>query len=208
MKDFLIIFSVFIFPVILFNFKVLKGKFLTLVLLILSAAILIAGQSEGYTWHTYGIRSDNLASSLWPYLIFTVLGILFIIFSAKILKKDRIKKWWTYSHFTFLFIPISITQEFLYRGYLMPKLESLFHVAWIIILLNPLLYTFAHIFFDEKRIVLPLTFLAGICFAVLYYFYPNLIWAAISHCILNFFVVLYSFFTIKNPQTGDLPLSP
>lgn len=204
MKDIIEILAIFILPVFLFIFKIVKHKYIILVLLTLSVLVFLIGRSQNYTWQTYGIRTDNLTQAFWPYLIFTFLGLCFIVIAAKKLKKPKISTWWKHSHFTFLFLPISIFQEFLFRGYLMPRLESMLSMAWLIILINTLLYTFIHIFYNEKKIVLPLTFLAGICFAGIYYFYPNLILISVSHSILNFFVVLYSFFTTnKNPQEGD-----
>lgn len=204
MKDLLEILALFVLPVFLFIFKIVKNKNITSVLLVFSIIVFFIGKSQNYNWQTFGLRTDNLKAGFLAYLVFTIVGVFFILIAAKIFKKTKIPNWRRYNHFTFLFLPISVFQEFLFRGYLMPKLESLLNGFWTIILLNTLLYTFIHIIYKEKAIVLPLTFLGGLCFAGIYYFYPNLILISASHSILNFVAVLYSFFnTPKNPQTGD-----
>ena len=186
---------IFILPVLLLYAGIIPVKYRLLVLVAVSLIILGITVKERWTLQGLGIRTDNLVQSIIPYVIFTLVGLIVIFLLAKFLGKNPVDEWWSQPHFLYLFIPISIFQEFAFRGFLMPKLESIFLSVAIVILVNSLLFAFLHIIYPNPLLFLPLGFLAGIGFAVMYYFYPNLILISISHSILNFFAVLYSFFS-------------
>ena len=188
---------IFILPVLLLYTGIIPVKYRFLVLVLASLVIFAITIQEHWTPAKLGIRADNFVKSIIPYLIFTILGVLVIYFFAKFLGRSPVNEWWTKSHFVYIFIPISIFQEFAFRAFLMPKLESLFLSAITLILVNALLFAFLHIIYPHPSLNLPFGFIAGVGFATMYYFYPNLILISISHSVLNFFAVFYSFFSFN-----------
>lgn len=70
---------------------------------------------------------------------------------------------------------------------------------------NALIFTFAHVIYPNKKINLPLIFVAGMAFAVIYFYYPNLILIAISHIILNYAALLFGFFTLAETEQANWP---
>lgn len=205
----ILIFAIFILPVILVYFKIIKPKYRLETLGILTLIILLIVLIQGWSLKDLGIRFDNILVSFKPYIFFTLLFIIVIFVVAKIFNRDFVSGWWKRPHFEFLFIPLSLAQELAYRSFLMPLLSLVLDNALAIILLNALLFTFLHaIYYDFKYVAL-LLFFNGIGFATLYYYYPNFILVFVSHAILNFLAVLYGFlspgkFKTKQHKIHDL----
>lgn len=108
--------------------------------------------------------------------------------------KEPQQFWYRDMHLLFFFIPISIAQEFLYRSFLMRELSSLHLSFFSVILVNTFLFTFLHVIYGSLSFVLPMTFVAGIGFAWMFKKYPNFYLISLSHALLNFTAVLYTFF--------------
>jgi len=193
--DLLQIFLFFILPVILLYFNIVPVKYRISVLALVSVVILWIVIQEKWTLENLGIRIDNFSQTTTPYVVFTIFGVGAIIALAKYFHRKPLDNWWTKAHFLFLFIPISILQEFTFRGFLMPKLEVIFISPVLVILINSLLFSFIHIIYPNLKLLLPIAFLGGFGLAGMYYFYPNLILISLAHMALNFVAVLYQFFT-------------
>jgi membrane protease YdiL (CAAX protease family) len=133
---------------------------------------------------------------LLAYTIFTLIGVLVIIGFGDQIGQVRLVQWWHYPHFIYLFFVVSFFQEVAYRGYLIPALGKLSSTPAWIILANTVLFTLLHTIFPNQLVGLPLAFVGGIGFSVMYLKYPNLVLIILSHAILNFFAVLYGFFVI------------
>lgn len=185
---------VFVLPVTLFVAGVIPVRYRLHALILFSIVTIALVVQEKYALHELGIRTDNMRGAFVPYTLFTLLGVGLILIFAKILGRAPVANWQTDYHFTFLFLPISIIQEFLYRGYLMPTLKRLFSSTAIVILINALLFTLIHAIYPPLAIAIPLAFVAGLGFAVMYHRYPNLILISLSHSVLNFAAVLFGFF--------------
>jgi membrane protease YdiL (CAAX protease family) len=168
----------------------------TTVILITAAIVII----ERWPLVKLGIDTSNLLNGIWLYAGFTLLGIAGLIALAKILKFNATPEWWKQPHFLFGFILMSVGQEFLYRGFLMPELASVFPAAAAVILVNALLFTFIHAIYPNKLVNLTTIFLGGLGFAGIYYFYPNLIMISLSHMILNFVAVYFGFFSFRDRE--------
>lgn len=191
------IIAIFVLPVMLIQLNIIPVKQRFWVLL--GASLLLLGiiVNEQWSLQKLGITLNNFDHSLYPYLILTLLGGIGILIFANIFKRQHVNKWWTERHFLYAFIPISILQEFAYRGFLMPKLEEMFSSLILVLLINTILFTYLHVVFPNKKINLPLIFCGGLGFSTVYYFYPNLILVSLSHMILNFLAVLYGFFSFR-----------
>lgn len=186
----------FVIPTLLMYFKVLSGNFRFL--LLLGVAILLFGiiKHAKWTYADMGIRRDFM-KDLVPYLLFTVGGIFFLIWLAQIVPHSPFLNWWKNFKFLILFIPISILQEVIFRGVLMNMLRRVFVNPIFIIVLNAAVFAMMHVIYLNSIFVLPMTFIAGIGFAWMYYQYENLPLISISHTILNFTAMIFGFFVIR-----------
>jgi len=193
----------FIVPIMLLYFKKINFKYrihvLSLICLI-TIGIIVLGK---WSWFDLGIRIDNIKESLIPYIVFTIVGVLCLIMVAKLLKNKPEKAFYKQTHFIFGFVLVSILQEFLFRSFLIPKLSLITSSTIIIILINALLFTFMHIIYFNKKSILILLFVSGLIFAYLYLRFPNFILISISHSILNYFAVMFGFFSEENKKELD-----
>jgi len=186
---------IFVLPIGLLYFNIIKKKYRLALLFLSSILVLGIVFIEKIPAHSLGIRTDNLVSSILPYIIFTALALVAILLLALFLHRKPSANWKKDPHFLYLFIPISFLQEFLYRGFLFPKLSSISTNFFWIILANTVLFALLHIIYNNRRINVLFASVAGLSFALMYYFSPNLILISISHAILNFFAVLFGFFS-------------
>lgn len=188
---------IFIIPIILIQTGVIpiSQRFITLTIItVLFISVLI---TEKWTPSMLGVkRNPFLKKHIISYSIFTIVGLLFINLFGEKIGQEELTHWWTYSHFLYLFFFVSTFQEILYRGYLIPAIGKLSSRPLVIILCNALVFTFLHAIFPDRYVGLPLALIGGIGFAIMYIKYPNLILIILSHSILNFYAVLYGFFTI------------
>ena len=186
----------FIVPVLLFILKIIPMKYRIVFLTIITLLTLLIVFFEKWSFQKLGIRFDNFKSALLPYGVFVLIGVVGIIIVALIMGKTTIPHWWQLSHLQYGFLILAIFQEFLYRGYLIVKLQEIFiNPVWII-LINAILFSFLHIIYGDWSIVVPITFIGGLTFAGIYFYYPNLILVTISHAIFNFVTVLFGFFKV------------
>lgn len=188
---------IFILPVLLIQLNIIPVNKRFLVLLLTTVIILAIVVQEKWSLTILGLENGNFYPSLMPYILFTFLGLISIIIAAKILNRAVVQNWWKQPHFLYLFIIVSLVQEFAYRGFLIPKLQLIFNSAGFVIIINTLLFTYLHIIFPNKKVNLPLIFMGGIGFSTMYLYYPNLLLISLSHMILNFFAVLYGFFSFR-----------
>ncbi|TSC86616.1 MAG: Uncharacterized protein G01um10147_828 [Microgenomates group bacterium Gr01-1014_7] len=188
----------FIAPILLLYFQIIPLQYRFLVLTTIFFVVVFITFIEKWNLKQLGIRVDNLKEAVIPYLALTFVGGVGIIFLAAILGRHPMDNWWTKAHFQYLFIPISFTQEFVFRGFLIPRLKSVSASIPLVILVNSLLYAFPHIIYPLPALSLAMTFIAGIGWATIYYFYPNLLLVFISHMALNLIAVLFCFVGFGN----------
>lgn len=185
----------FVLPVLLLYFKKINFKYRIYVLSFISIITFIIILLEKWDLKKIGVRLDNIKNSIFPYMIFTIMGVILLIFISKLLKNKPDKNFYKQKHFIFGFLILSILQEFLFRGFLIVKLSEIMNPSILIILVNALLFTFMHIIYFNKKSIIILLFLSGIVFAYLYLNYPNLIIISISHSILNYVAVMFGYFS-------------
>ncbi|MBI2483148.1 CPBP family intramembrane metalloprotease [Candidatus Uhrbacteria bacterium] len=140
-----------------------------------------------------GLRGDTLRSGWSRYGIVTLLGIAAIVGIAFVTGRRVLPAWWMAPHFLGGFLIVSIAQELVFRGFLIPKLHQLLRSPAFTILANALLFTAVHAIFPSPAIVLPLTFVGGLLLALLYVRYPNLVLVTLAHIALNVTATLYCF---------------
>ncbi len=91
---------------------------------------------------------------------------------------------------------LSFIQEFLYRSYLFRLWNDISHRAWLVITLNVIVFTYMHTIFPNWEVVLPLTAVGGILFAIIYQCYRNFWMISAMHFVLNFTVLYLGFFPV------------
>lgn len=197
----LLILFIFVIPIILLLTRLVPASRKTTVLA--AAFFASVGASLGLKTSSYdlGIRWDNLQETFFPYLTFTVIALGIIILIAKIFKRKPQKNWQQDSHFLYLFIPISIAQEFLFRGFLISQLKNISLSIAAIIIISTVLFTLVHLIYPPLKISIPLGIISGLAFTGMYLAFPNLILLSLSHSILNFLAVLYGFFNNEYEST-------
>ncbi|MDR3642701.1 MAG: CPBP family intramembrane metalloprotease [Candidatus Doudnabacteria bacterium] len=198
MKVLLEIIFIFILPVLLALFNIVRMKYRFHVFAVMILAGIMIVFSEHWSLLKLGMYVKQLSNGVVYYTAFTILAAAFIVFISKFLKQQPVAKWWLHSHFLWGFIAISVTQEFLYRSFLMPELQTVFRSALIVIILNTLIFTFIHLIYPNRLINLTMAFLGGLGIASLYFYFPNFYLVSLCHTILNFAVVYYRFFTFPD----------
>jgi uncharacterized protein len=186
----------FALPVTLLYFRIVSFQYRYVVLGLITIIVIALIVQERWTTKKLGIRIDNLPKVFLPYTVLTILGIIVILVVARYSCRTPAwtNLWGAYPLYLLSFIPACFVQEIVFRSFLLPKLKTVIVSLPAAIIINALLFSMIHIIYPELPILLPLTFIGGIGFAVWYHRYPNL-WAVTTvHIILNFFTMLYGFF--------------
>lgn len=187
------IFAIFVLPIILLlgNWLPLGQRYLLAIPV--SMFILQALFREKWSLKKLGIRMDNFKGSIIPYSVFTLVGLMIIVILAKIFDRQITETLFTHPHFKYAFLITSFFQEFAYRGYLVPKLETLTNSVPLQVTVNALLFSALHYFFPQPEFVLPATFILGVALTLIYKCYPNLLLVSLVHSIFNFVAVMFCF---------------
>jgi len=186
----------YLIPILLLFYKVIPSGFRIGVLLLVTFIIYGIAKYEKWNNEDFGIPS-KWNKYFWPYFIFTIVGVAFLFLIEELEIGTPFLNWWKNAKFLLLFIPLSVLQELIFRGVLMHMLRRAFISKWFIIILNAALFAIMHIIYLKPLLTLPLTFVAGIGFAWIYYKYPNLILISIAHTILNFVAMVFGFFVLR-----------
>ncbi len=186
----------YIIPTLLLYFKIIPGEYRIIMLLAISLLIFGIVHHNKWTFYDIGIFRKFMKDIL-PYSLLTIGGVGFIIWLSAIVPHSPLLEWWENAKFLLLFIPISVLQEVIFRGVLMKLLRDAFTNPIFIIILNAAVFALIHVIYVNATFVLPMTFIAGIGFAWIYYRYPNLILISISHTIFNFIAMIFGFFVIR-----------
>jgi len=193
-KDIYWITVLFLLPILLLYTGVIPMEYLRFVLFAFVLVTVWLVRREHWSLRELGIRKDNLVKLIPAYAIFTAIGVIVIILAAKVMGIGTIDNWAGSSHLLFWFIPISVAQEFIFRGYYLTKLKSVYKSPIMAISLNVVVFAVMHIIYPNPLFTLLVGAISGLGFAMIYYYKPNLILISISHTILNFVAVYYCFF--------------
>ena len=187
---------IFVVPVCLMYFKIIGAQWRVILLMLDCLIIYGIIRHERWSLKELGLNSPEHNWFL-PYALFVCVGVFLISEIAESINYTFAHNWWTNTRFLFLFIPVSILQEFAFRGFLRPLLvRAKTKKVWIVII-TTLLFALIHIIYPPLAIALPVAIVGGFAFALIYEKYPNLYLASAAHIVLNFTAVLYGFFVIK-----------
>jgi membrane protease YdiL (CAAX protease family) len=186
----------YLIPTLLLYFKVIPGDFRVIVLFIIAILLFGIVKRSKWSYRDMGIHKGFIKDII-PYSVFTIGGVLFLVWLSRIVPHEPFLDWWKNIKFLILFIPLSVVQEIVFRGILMKMLKHAFSNPVLIIALNAAVFAFMHVIYLNSMFILPMTFIAGIGFAWMYYKYKNLILISVSHTILNFVAMILGFFIIR-----------
>lgn len=186
---------IYVLPIVLFYYRILPQDLRMIVLGVMCLLIYGIMQKEHLDLSHIGLTVP-IKKYFKPYFLWTFLAVLFIVGYSVVFDFSPQASWWINPHFWFIFALVSFFQEFAYRGFLPILLKRITKSPLIEIFLNALLFTLLHVLFPHLFIALPLAFLGGLFFSMLYHFYPDLILVSISHAVLNFLAVMFGFFVL------------
>lgn len=186
----------FVIPTLLLYFKIIPGDFRIIMLFGIGLLMFGIVRHNNWTFSDLGI-TRKFIKDFSPYFLFTIAGVFFLIWLSAIVPHNPFLNWWKNIRFLLLFIPISVAQEIIFRGILMKLLSHAFVNPIFIIGLNAILFALIHVIYVNMTFVLPMTFIAGVGFAWMYYKYPNLILISASHTVLNFVGMILGFFVLR-----------
>jgi len=187
---------IFIVPIFLIYFDIISKDARLFVLCLSCLFIYGIIRREKWSYQKMGIRLFNYKEVVLPYILFTLAGLLFLFIIAQLFNMHTQGTLQNVYYKFLFFIPISFFQEFAYRAFLLRKLEKVFRNKTLIIITNAFLFMLLHIIYPHSFLVLPMTFIGGIAFAMIYLKYPNLVLIGVSHSILNISAILLGFFRI------------
>lgn len=191
------IFFIFIAPIALIVSGIIPIEWRMVVLCISLLLILGIIRFEKRTDSELGIRPFSYRAVFW-YSLFTFLGIVGLWYVQRLLGLSRISEWWKIEHLLFAFIPVSLLQEVAYRSFLFLKLKEVFSKTSHIIFANAFLFGILHSMYPMPHIMVLVSTIGGLGFALLYYRYPNLFLISLSHIILNFIAIYFGFFSFTS----------
>lgn len=148
------------------------------------------------TFKDFGIRTDNLKISILPYTFLVLIGSLVIykFFLTSPEFPSFLVAWKMLYVFPLSFIFLSVLQEVIFRGGYMYLLKKWFKNVFVVVSLNTAPFVLMHVFLSLPASINLFSVLAGLSFALVYYYYPNLILAAISHVLINSLVIPFCHF--------------
>ncbi|MBP7708062.1 hypothetical protein KA107_00115 [Candidatus Pacearchaeota archaeon] len=193
MKELIILLILFILPILLIYLNIIPKEYYLIVLGIVVIFAIALTIYQHIPLKDLGIRADNLKQTFLPHLVFTLVVLVILLILVKYNGASVIKNWQTDRHFQYMFLIISFAQAFVFLSFLMPRLNSLTNSLLLSLIINALIFTAIHFVYADFYHEAGILFLVGFGFAAVYAYYPNLLWAGISHAVLNFVTVLFGF---------------
>jgi len=188
------IFFIFIAPIALLVTGIVPVAWRMLVLCISLLLIMGIIRFEKISDRDLGIQKVSYRAVFW-YLLFTSIGIIGLWYVHHLGGLHSSQAWWKIQHLLFAFIPVSILQEVAYRSFLFLKLKQLFSHTATIVCANAFLFGILHSIYPSPLLMVGVSMIGGIGFALLYNRYPNLFLVCVSHIILNFVAIYLGFFS-------------
>lgn len=143
------------------------------------AFMLVSHRLHGETRASIGIRFDNIRSSIKFYVLFTVISLIIAGSWGYIAGSLR----WNVSAFLKLFEYFfwAAFQQFIFLSFFTTRLKGLFRARYQVALLNAVLFSLMH---SPNLFLMAVTFISGVFWTYIFYRYPNLLLASLSHAIL------------------------
>ncbi|MEO9146319.1 MAG: type II CAAX endopeptidase family protein [Ginsengibacter sp.] len=145
-----------------------KPRFYLISIIVILAGITILLYTISFTEHKFGLAENNTKLNY--------INELMCNHEALIL---------------FTCLTAAFTEEFIFRGYLLPRLQIVFNNIWVSIIISSVLFGLSHFGFgDFNRMLFP--FIIGIIFSWVYYKYRSLAILIICHFLMDFYSLYFS----------------
>lgn len=148
------------------------------------------GRGSGLSWEEMGFTRRMLGRSLVLNAAITLIaaGVVLWLAAPRLISHPHIpRNLWFPLFYIFLSCP---AQEFLYRGLAFPLMErGGIRSGPVLVVVSALLYAALHIFFT-KPLILPLTFLMGLGWGMIYLFVRNLWGLIFSHALVGMLAIV------------------
>jgi membrane protease YdiL (CAAX protease family) len=186
---------IFFIPPLCINYRVIPVSSVTnlLTLFICSIVCIFIMNKEGWSLEDMDLKVKK--GMIPAYVLFTVIGILFLLFMKYIFNLEFRFEIFQRKIFLALFIPLCLLQVISYNLFLLRKLKILTQSRIQLIVLGTIFFAFMHIMFSYKFIIICI--IGGIGFSYIYLEYPNLILMTISHSILNMTAAFIGAFNVQ-----------
>lgn len=181
---------IFILPIVLLFYKIIPFRYRLHVLALIF--IFIIGQIiiKGWSLIKLGLNFNNFWSTLLVYSLSTSLALLIIKFLTRKIKSATLS-----GTDVIIATILSFGQELIFRSFLLTILKENIQSIILVIFINSFLFFIMHLIYKNDWLSLLLIFMAGLIFASLYYFWPNLIFITIMHTLLNIQVIRYQMYS-------------
>lgn len=145
---------------------------------------------------TYSIGYYILSIIITLLVVIAVLIVFSFIWTSLGLKKDsdslnKILEVFRHNHFLILLtcLTAGITEELVFRGYIMPRLQLLFNKTYVSVIISSVVFGLIHFGYGTAlNIIGP--FIIGLVFALHYYKYRNIKILIICHFLWDYMVIL------------------
>lgn len=196
-----IIFTLFIY----FNLVPLNTRYIFLIILNIGVIVSI------YTNHLdINLFRITNAISIILYGLLTLSCYVYITYTklnSKKLFSDNDSKYWINSNIFYLCFSVPL-QELLTRVYLLSIFK---YYKWdnfiVFMIFSAATFSFSHVFIKNIRLLL-MTFLIGLFWSGIYYYYPDFIPLCISHYIVGWTITKSKFMTKKKINWSQSMISP
>ena len=172
-----------VLPISLLRFNIIAKHFRLVVLALVIPVVLFLMFMQNISFYEIGLRADNILSFIPVYFLAAIIAVIFLFFLSKLVKNRMAEEWHKDPHFLFLFIPISFAQQFLFQGFILFQLKSVFSTSAAVII-TALIFGYLHTIYPKPLFSFVLGTIAGLFFATLYVFCPNIIVSSLLHSIL------------------------
>lgn len=175
--------------------------------IILSGVVLVVSglvYLQGISLDQLGVSTDFTPQESIIYALLTTILFVGLLILAKLTRSTPVHQWYRHSHFLGLFILISAAQQFVFQGFILLKLSMQFPTA-LAVVLTGLLFGYLHMIYPRPFMSFVVTSGAGILFAAVYTYYPNLLLIASAHAVLNFTAVYLGLFSFSDNVQSSHP---
>jgi uncharacterized protein len=179
-----LIFAFYIFPPIAITVQLIPYNLRFFLLMSITPLLWFIRPAAIMTNQNLGINRHNLTDSIIAiFPLSLILAVLTMI--AAVANQPRYDNSGLSIGFYLFYVLVSCPfQEFAYRGYLFPALDTLSLQKWVRIIIAAILYSFLHIIYKDIYIIV-FTFITGLIWNIHYEKYRNLASVTVSHIILG-----------------------
>ena len=185
----------FVLPVILLLFDVVPYDAHLLfggIILCLIVGIVL---KERWTLSDLGLQLRFKREAWLVHIAVTIVGVGVIVFLARMLHLPSADiSAQGFYHFNPIFlIALNFAQEFLYRVFLIRKLELVLSRMTLVVIANAFIFAFMHLIFTPPWFMFGVTLIMGAVYAILYIRYRSWILVGLSHTVLNALAIYLCF---------------